>query len=253
MENRNHSPAILPSQWARLWSRPIGWILDHLIYRTLVTGKSNVPAAGPVLFAANHISFLDGPVLFGASPRPMHILVKKEMFAGVLGKVLRGSGQIPVDRDGDRTALHTGKKLLDAGRCVGILPEGTRGTGSAGSISSGVAWLALNSAATVIPVAILGTRHRDEHRDHIPRPRRRLYVSFGEPLTVKRRTGEPGRVSMDRAAAEIRTALAGHVQDAIESTGQALPMEPVPGETVSATPPNSSSRDAGRPPLRKVQ
>lgn len=223
----------LPSVGSKMWSRPVGWFLDHVIYRTIVAGKGNVPAAGPVIFAANHISFLDGPVMFGASPRPMHILVKKEMFKGFLGSVLRGSGQIPVDRTGDRTALHVGKKLLDAGRCVGILPEGTRGSGSAESISNGVAWLALNSGATVIPVAILGTRQGDEHRDHIPKPRRKLHVSFGEPITVKRRKGEPGRVSMDRAAAEIRDALAEHVQDAIRATGQGLPLEPAPGEPTS--------------------
>ena len=64
------------------WSRPVGRFLDNIVYRTTVTGRSNVPAAGPVIFAGNHISFLDGPVMFGASPRPMHILVKKEMFKG---------------------------------------------------------------------------------------------------------------------------------------------------------------------------
>ncbi|NQD86321.1 1-acyl-sn-glycerol-3-phosphate acyltransferase [Paenarthrobacter sp. CM16] len=227
-----------------MWSRPIGWFINHLVYRTVVSGKSNVPAAGPVIFAANHISFLDGPVLFGASPRPMHILVKKEMFRGFLGSVLRGSGQIPVDRTGDRAALHLGKQLLDDGRCVGILPEGTRGSGSAGSISNGVAWLAINSGATVIPVAILGTRQGDEHRDHIPKPRRKLHVSFGEPITVKRRKGEPGRVSMDRAAAEIREALADHVQDAIRATGQGLPQDPAPGES---TPQHRQTAVAGTP------
>ncbi|MGP0221648.1 lysophospholipid acyltransferase family protein [Paenarthrobacter sp. NCHU4564] len=224
------SPPAVPAAWTRVWSRPVGWFLDHVVYRTVVTGKANIPAAGPVIFAGNHISFLDGPVMFGASPRPMHILVKKEMFRGFLGKVLRGSGQIPVDRSGDRAALHTGKKLLDAGRCVGILPEGTRGSGSAESISPGVAWLALNSGATVIPVAILGTRQGAEHRDHVPRPRRKLYVSFGEPLSVQRRKGEPGRASMDRASAAIRDALAGHVRDAVLATGQNLPSTGAPAE-----------------------
>ena len=66
----------------------MGWLLDHVVYRTSVTGRSNVPAAGPVIFAGNHISFLDGPVMFGAAPRPMHILVKQEMFTGFLGRVL---------------------------------------------------------------------------------------------------------------------------------------------------------------------
>lgn len=120
MVTENQLPSVGGS---KMWSRPVGWFLDHVIYRTIVAGKSNVPAAGPVIFAANHISFLDGPVMYGASPRPMHILVKKEMFKGFLGSVLRGSGQIPVDRAGDRTALHVGRRLLDAGRCVGILPK----------------------------------------------------------------------------------------------------------------------------------
>lgn len=209
-----------------LWSRPVGFLLDHVLYKTSVRGRSNVPKAGPVIFAGNHISYLDGPVMFGAAPRPMHILVKKEMFKGFLGRVLRASGQIPVDRSGDRAALQAGKGLLDAGRCVGILPEGTRGSGSAESISNGVAWLALTTGATVVPVAILGTRSGTEHRDSIPGLRRRLSVSFGAPLCVSRRDGESGRVSMDRAAAEIQAALAGHVQDSVSATGQALPHIP---------------------------
>ncbi|MUU70078.1 1-acyl-sn-glycerol-3-phosphate acyltransferase [Pseudarthrobacter sp. GA104] len=201
----------------------MGWILDHLVYRTTVTGKDNVPTGGPVIFAANHISFLDGPVMFGASPRPMHILVKQEMFQGFLGRVLNASGQLPVDRRGDRAALQRCKEVLDAGRCVGILPEGTRGSGAAADINGGVAWLALNSGAPVVPVAILGTRRGDEHLDSVPRPGRRFHVSFGNALTLGRRAGESGRASMDRAALEIRAALAGHVQDSVQLSGQPLP------------------------------
>lgn len=205
------------------WSRPVGWILDHLVYRTTVTGKDNVPTGGPVIFAGNHISFLDGPVMFGAAPRRMHILVKKEMFKGPLGHILRASGQLPVDRSGDRAALLLSKDMLDAGRCIGILPEGTRGSGQATDINNGVAWLALNSGAPVVPVAILGTRTGGEHLDTVPRPGRRFHVSFGNALTLSRNPGETGRASMDRAGMEIRTALAGHVQETIHHSGQPLP------------------------------
>jgi 1-acyl-sn-glycerol-3-phosphate acyltransferase len=213
----------IPSGWTMAWSRPVGWALDHLVYRTSVTGRDNVPTGGPVIFAGNHISFLDGPVMFGASPRPMHILVKQEMFKGFLGRVLTASGQLPVDRTGDRAALQRCKEVLDAGRCVGILPEGTRGSGAAADINGGVAWLALNSGAPVVPVAILGTRKGNEHLDSVPRPGRRFHVSFGNALTLGRRAGESGRASMDRAALEIRAALSGHVQDSIQLTGQPLP------------------------------
>lgn len=233
------SPAGLPARWTTIWSRPVGWTLNHVLYRTSVTGRSNVPATGPVIFAGNHISFLDGPVMFGASPRAMHILVKKEMFTGFLGRVLRASGQLAVDRTGDRAALLAAKAVLDAGRCVGILPEGTRGSGEASAINKGVAWLALNSGATVIPVAILGTRIAGEHLDAVPRPGRRLHVSFGKALAVGRRPGETGRVSMDRAGNEIRAALARHVQHTIQLSGQALPGADSPQkrhEEVAGTP-----------------
>lgn len=213
----------LPSGLTMTWSRPVGWLLDHVVYRTSVTGRDNVPTGGPVIFAGNHISFLDGPVMFGASPRPMHILVKKEMFKGLLGRVLRASGQLPVDRSGDRAALLLGKNMLDAGRCIGILPEGTRGSGQATDINNGVAWLALNSGAPVVPVAILGTRTGNEHLDTVPRPGRRFHVSFGNALTPSRNPGETGRASMDRAGMEIRAALAGHVQETIQHSGQPLP------------------------------
>lgn len=227
-----------PAGWTMAWSRPVGWILDHLVYRTTVTGRDNVPTGGPVIFAGNHISYLDGPVMFGAAPRPMHILVKQEMFKGFLGRVLTASGQLPVDRRGDRAALQRCKDVLDAGRCVGILPEGTRGSGDAAGISGGVAWLALNSGAPVVPVAILGTRVGGEHLDSVPRPGRRFHVAFGPALTLTRRAGETGRASMDRAAQEIRAALAGHVRDAIQLSGQPLPFADAPQDltAVAGTP-----------------
>jgi 1-acyl-sn-glycerol-3-phosphate acyltransferase len=72
-------------------------------------------------------------------------------------------------------------------------------------------------------VAILGTRQGGEHLDAVPRPGRRLHVSFGEAVTISRDPRETGRASMDRAAKEIRAALAKHVQDAVRLSGQALP------------------------------
>ncbi|WP_427017139.1 lysophospholipid acyltransferase family protein [Pseudarthrobacter sp. P1] len=217
------SEATAPGNWRTRWSRPLGRFLDHAIYRTSVAGKANIPTAGPVIFAANHLSYLDGPVLVGASPRYMHVLVRHDMFKGFLGWVLKASGQIPVDRSGDRAALQTAKAVLERGGCIGILPEGTRGSGDAATMNSGVAWLALNSGAPVVPVAILGTRLPGEHRDTIPRPGRRFHVEFGPALTITRQPGVSGRVSMDRAAEQIRLRLQAHIAAASRRTGQQLP------------------------------
>ncbi|WP_240629969.1 lysophospholipid acyltransferase family protein [Specibacter cremeus] len=211
--------------WKTWWSRPVGRVLDHVIYNTRVQGRANIPASGPVIFAANHLSYLDGPVLVGAAPRYMHVMVRHDMFKGFLGWLLDASGQIPVDRSGDRQALQAAKAVLERGDCIGILPEGTRGTGDAASMNGGVAWLALNSGAAVVPVAILGTRQPGEHKDIIPRPRRRLDVVFGAPFRIEREPGVSGRVSMDRATEQIRVRLATHIAAAGAATGQQLPAD----------------------------
>lgn len=214
-----------PPRWKTRWSRPLGRVLDHVVYSTAVVGRENIPADGAVVFAANHLSYLDGPVMVGASSRYMHVMVRHDMFKGFLGRVLHASGQIPVNRDGDRAALSYAKAVLDRGDCVGILPEGTRGSGDASSVNSGVAWLALNSGAAVVPVAILGTRHSGEHKDKIPAPRRKLHVVFGEAMTITREQGVSGRVSMDRATEQIRVRLAEHIASAQAATGQDLPAD----------------------------
>lgn len=220
-----------PAAWKTWWSRPLGRILDHLLYRTTVTGKQHIPANGPVIFAANHLSYLDGPVMVGASPRYMHVMVRHDMFKGFLGWVLHTSGQIPVDRSGDRAALQAAKGVLERGSCVGILPEGTRGSGDAASMNSGVAWLALNSGATVIPVAVLGTRITGEHKDKIPPLRRRFQVAFGAPLKIERQPGMSGRASMDAAVEQIREALSSHIREAVQISGQQLPDDETPPGT----------------------
>ncbi|WP_246279464.1 lysophospholipid acyltransferase family protein [Psychromicrobium silvestre] len=201
----------------------MGRVLDHVTYRTTVTGRENIPRKGAVIFAANHLSYLDGPVMVGASPRYMHVMVRHDMFKGFLGWVLRSSGQIPVDRAGDRAALQAAKAVLERGECVGILPEGTRGSGDAASMNSGVAWLALNSGAVVVPVAVLGTRITGEHKDTIPPLRRRFQVAFGPALNIERQPGMSGRASMDAAVEQIREALSGHIREAVKISGQELP------------------------------
>ncbi|MHA7270314.1 lysophospholipid acyltransferase family protein [Arthrobacter sp. HLT1-20] len=214
-----------PPRWKTRWSRPLGRVLDHVVYKTTVHGRENIPTYGAVVFAANHLSYLDGPVMVGAANRYMHVMVRHDMFKGFLGWVLHASGQIPVNRAGDRAALQHAKAVLDRNDCVGILPEGTRGTGDAASMNSGVAWLALNSSAVVVPVAILGTRVEREHRDKIPAPRRHLHVVFGEAMTIEREPGVSGRVSMDRATDAIRLRLAAHIAAAVAVTGQDLPAD----------------------------
>lgn len=213
----------VPGRAGPVWGRWVGAFLARVVWSTEVHGRDRVPASGPVLFAANHTGFLDGPILVGVSPRPAHILVKQEMFVGPLKPVLHGSGQIPVDRGIGRSALTAAQGVLARGGAVGIFPEGNRGRGAATSARAGIAWLALHGNAPVVPVAILGTRRTGESVGHIPRPRRRLVVEFGEPLLIEQPAGTSGRAAMDAATETVRVALAELVAGAAERCRIALP------------------------------
>ncbi|MFD4992106.1 lysophospholipid acyltransferase family protein [Cellulosimicrobium cellulans] len=225
----------VPSPAGPAWSRWVGRFLARVVWSTRVLGAENVPAEGPVVLAANHTGVVDGPIVLGVAPRPLHVLVKEEMFVGPVGWVLRAAGQIPVDRSGGRRALATGLGVLRRDGAVGVFPEGNRGRGDATSARAGVAWLALNGGARVVPVAVLGTRRTGEGVNRIPGLRRRLVVRFGEPFAVERAPGVSGKQALEDANERIRTALAELVADTVATTGVALPTDD-PNRERRATP-----------------
>ncbi len=214
-----------PSPRGPRWSRWIGRFLARVVWNTEVVGASHVPQDGPVLLAANHTGIVDGPILHGVAPRPSHVLVKEEMFWGPVGTVLRAAGQIPVDREGGRTALTSALAVLRRGGLVGVFPEGNRGRGDATSARAGIAWLALNGHAVVVPVAVLGTRRTGESVNHVPGLRRRLAIEFGQPLVIERAPGTSGKVALVEANEAIRVALAELVDSAVARTGLVLPTD----------------------------
>ncbi|NAZ74944.1 1-acyl-sn-glycerol-3-phosphate acyltransferase, partial [Kineococcus sp. T13] len=213
----------------RPWTRAVGTALARGVWAGRTIGARNVPTSGPVLFAANHASILDGPLLYGMAPRPAHFLVKKEMFEGslptrLLGWSLLQAGQIPIDRDrGDRDALQSVLAVLAAGGAAGVFPEGTRGRGDAASVRSGIAWIALQSGAPVVPVACLGAHLPGERERALPPLRRRLWFCFGEPFTVVKEPGVPGRLALAAAVDQVRDKLSSHVLDSLQRTGMRLP------------------------------
>ena len=207
------------------WSRRIGRFLAHVVWDTEVTGTRHVPAEGPVILAANHTGVVDGPLVVGVAPRGVHMMVKEAAFAGPVGTVLRAAGHIPVDGTGGRPALVAATAVLRRGDAIGIFPEGNRGRGDAAVAFGGVAWLAVNAPAPVVPVAVLGTRRTGEGVGHLPGLRRRVVIEFGEPLHLERRAGVSGRAAIAHANEAIRTALSVLVADACRRTGIELPTD----------------------------
>jgi 1-acyl-sn-glycerol-3-phosphate acyltransferase len=200
------------------WSRWLGRFAFRVVWNTQPIGLENVPADGPVILAANHVHFVDGPMLIGMAPRPLHILVKKEMFSGPAGLLMRAAGQIKTDRTNGREALLQALAVLRRGGAIGIFPEGQRGTGDLRPVRSGAAWLAVNAGALVVPVAIVGTRRSGQSKEALPPPRRRFVIEFGEPLDLVQE-GVPRRQAVADGTERIRAALAALVADAAERTG----------------------------------
>ena len=132
----------------------------HLYFRLSRIGREHIPETGPVIFAANHRSFLDPFIMGVCSRRPIYYVAKREIFANPLVAWFVGSlGAFPVHRGaGDGDMLETARAILERGDCVLMFPEGTRTRpGALGRPKRGVGRLALETGAPVVPVAMIGT------------------------------------------------------------------------------------------------
>jgi 1-acyl-sn-glycerol-3-phosphate acyltransferase len=162
-----------------------------ILFRPKVKGLRHVPSSGPVIIASNHLSFSDSIFMPLVVPRKVTFLAKSEYFTspgpkGLLKKLtFIALGQVPVDRSGGRrseAALITGLKVLAEGKCLGIYPEGTRSPdGRLYKGRTGIARLAIESGAPIIPVAMFNTEKIQPTGTVVPKVMR-VEMIFGEPM-----------------------------------------------------------------------
>jgi 1-acyl-sn-glycerol-3-phosphate acyltransferase len=172
--------------------------LLRLLFRPWVEGASNVPESGPAIFASNHLSFSDSIFLPLVVDRRLTFPAKSDYFTGkgIKGRLtalfFRGVGQIPMDRSGGRAsmaALDAGKSLIEKGELFGIYPEGTRSPdGRLYRGKTGVARLALETGAPVLPVAMINTHVVQPPGQVIPNIGR-IGIRIGKPLDFSRYEG----------------------------------------------------------------
>lgn len=191
--------------------------ISGVLFRLWSRGVENIPAEGPAILASNHLSFSDSVFLPLVVPRRIVFLAKADYFTGkgfkgrITAGFMRGVGTIPVDRGGGRAgeaALQTGIRVLEEGDLFGIYPEGTRSPdGRLYRGKTGVARLAIESGAPVIPVAMVGTDKAQPIGQRLPRLHR-VGVLIGEPLDFSRYAGmENDRFVLRTATDEIMLAL----------------------------------------------
>jgi 1-acyl-sn-glycerol-3-phosphate acyltransferase len=195
-------------------------------------GVHHVPATGPVILASNHIGWLDGPVLFLKAPRPAHALVKRELFTGRTGRLLRYAGQIPVDRARtDVGALRLAADALAAGQVIVTFPEGSRGDGELRQIKNGIGWLALVSGAPIVPVAIFGTREPGGATESRPPKGSRIDVVYGELIQFEAMPWPRTPELIDDVTGQILEHLQAHLAWAKGATKRGLPGPMPPGSS----------------------
>ena len=152
-------------------------------FRLQRTGREHARVKGGLIVASNHRSFLDPFVIGALLPwrRQIQFVAKVELFEKRWqGWILSRLGAFPIRRgQSDDTAMETARRAVERGGTVVIFPEGTRiRTGSLSTPKRGVGRLALESGASVLPVAVHGTE----------RVRRGLRI---RPRKVKLRAGRP--------------------------------------------------------------
>jgi 1-acyl-sn-glycerol-3-phosphate acyltransferase len=179
------------------------------LWRPWAEGLENIPDDRPAIIASNHLSFCDSFFMPVMVPRKVTFLAKAEYFTtpGIKGFFSRmffaGVGQVPIDRsdaDASKAALNTGVRVLAEGKLLGIYPEGTRSPdGRLYRGKTGVARLALESGAVVVPCAMVNTDIIQPAGRLLPKLRPRPGVRFGKPLDFTRYEGMSGDRFVERS------------------------------------------------------
>lgn len=199
-------------------------VVAKTVFRPTITGRENVPKSGPVILASNHLSFIDSIVIPISAPRRVQFLAKSHYFTGtgfkgwVSRNFFSAIGAVSVERGAGQAAqaaLDQGKRILEGGNAFALYPEGTRSLdGRLYRGRTGIAWLALTTGATVVPVGLIGTQEIQPVGSKIPRVRK-VTVKFGKPLDLAHYGPATSGKARRQATDEIMAAI--H-----ELTGQEL-------------------------------
>jgi 1-acyl-sn-glycerol-3-phosphate acyltransferase len=141
--------------WSLLMIRPLG-------IRTRVEGLKNIPA-GPCVFASNHTSNADPPVILKAIPRRIGVLIKKSVFnVPIMGKAFRQARFVPVDREsrgGAMNSIRLAASYIKEGLSFLMFPEGTRSKdGRLLPFKRAGFALAIEAGVPIVPIACAGAQ-----------------------------------------------------------------------------------------------
>jgi 1-acyl-sn-glycerol-3-phosphate acyltransferase len=171
---------------ARIWARCGVWAA---LSRVQVVGAENLRKCPVAVYAPNHTSYMDIPVVFAALPFQFRILAKKSLWQWpFIGWYLERSGQMPIDIENPHATLASlggAVKALRGGMPLVVFPEGGRtADGELKPFLSGAAYMAIRAQVPLVPIALSGVY------DLLPIHTRHFYpgrltVRVGEPIETK--------------------------------------------------------------------
>jgi 1-acyl-sn-glycerol-3-phosphate acyltransferase len=189
-----------------------------------VRGAENLRKHPVVVFAANHTSYMDTPVIFASLPCQFRILAKKELWPiAFIGWYLNRSGQIPIDTANPRSTLSSlgaAVRALRSGMPLFVFPEGGRTPdGVLQPFLSGAAYLAIRAQVPLVPIALSGVFDLLPMHTHHFYPGE-LTLTAGEPIE----TAGMNLRQMDELTERVRDEIAAMLQENQEPAYSAGPM-----------------------------
>lgn len=172
------------------------YIWCKIYYRAKIEGLENIPKDGPLIFAGNHRSYLDPPLMVATAKRDMRFIAKEELTENkFLRFLIWVFDAILVKRnDKDVGPIKESLKTLKDGKCIALFPEGTRnGLEKGESAKDGVAFFAVRSGAKVVPCGIQGGQKGN----------RKVIIKYGEPLDYSEYKGNKDKAVLDKVTEEI--------------------------------------------------
>jgi len=186
-------------------------IIASEVFEREVVGSENLITEGPALIAANHLSYLDPPLIGSVLGRDIFYLARKTLFdAPLLGWLLPRLNVIPVDRDGaDMTAIKVVIRMVKQGNATIIFPEGTRSMdGNIQPARAGLGLIIAKTMAPVVPIRIIGSYEAWPKGAKLPRSSK-VRIVIGKPIRFSNNDiqGDP-REAYQRISQQVMDTIA---------------------------------------------
>ena len=171
---------------ARLWARTL---LLIVLSPVKIVGAEKLHIHETAVYASNHLSYMDTPVLFAWLPFQFRILAKQSLWkTPFIGWYLNRSGQVPVDTNSPRSliaSLNRGVTTLKHGMPLVLFPEGGRAhDGILQPFKDGASYIAIKAGVPVVPLAISGT-HEILAMHSATFHRGQVILRIGDPIPTK--------------------------------------------------------------------